>query len=154
MCAAWLGTIIVSIRRKMIWHIQCLSVELTTSPQHNDQIEQSLTVSMVLLRLLKFSPTSIWKIWLKYIQLWQKLPMMSIGQALVQIAIGVNPCLSISNPLFPLFCHHSLAHCLAHRLSIAMYGLRSLHHFITVLLIVCHMLHLCDPQNRSHTSLS
>jgi hypothetical protein len=26
-CATWLGTVIVSLRRKMIWHIQCLSAE-------------------------------------------------------------------------------------------------------------------------------
>jgi hypothetical protein len=61
--------------------------------------------------------------------------MMSIGQALVQITIGVNLCFSISNPLFPLFHHHSLAHYLAYRLSIARYCLR----LLTVLLIIFHM---------------
>jgi hypothetical protein len=62
--------------------------------------------------------------------------MTSIGQALVQITIGVNPHLPISNQLF---CYYSLAHCLAHRLSIARYCLRSFHHYIPVSLINFHM---------------
>jgi hypothetical protein len=51
----------------VIQHIQHLSAELTTSSQHNDQIEQSLLFSMLILHLLKFLPTLTQKHQLKYI---------------------------------------------------------------------------------------
>jgi hypothetical protein len=85
---------------------------------------------------------------LEYIWLWHKLPMTSICQALVQNTIGVNSHLSISNQLFPLFYHYSLAPCLAHRLSIARY-FSSLHSCITCWF--SYVLHLSNSLIHHHT---
>jgi hypothetical protein len=108
----------------LIWHIQHLSAESTTSPQHNDQIKQSLPVLMFILHLSIFLPT------------------------LTQTPYDVNrssfgPDHNKSQPTFIYFkstiSFISSSHCLAHRHSIARYCLRSLHHHIPVLLIDFHM---------------